>query len=41
MTLKERIDTLLISRIWGFPILAAIILGMLLIVFLVGGFLET
>ncbi len=41
MTLKERIDSLLISRIWGFPILAAIILGMLLIVFLVGGFLET
>jgi ferrous iron transport protein B len=41
MTLRERIDTLLISRIWGFPILAAIILGMLLVVFLVGGFLET
>jgi ferrous iron transport protein B len=40
MSLKERIDGLLISRIWGFPILAAIILGMLLIVFLVGGFLE-
>jgi ferrous iron transport protein B len=41
MTLKERIDSLLISRVWGFPILAAILLGMLLIVFLVGGFLET
>jgi ferrous iron transport protein B len=41
MTLRERIDTLLISRIWGFPILAAIILGMLLVVFFVGGFLET
>lgn len=40
MTLKERIDGLLISRLWGFPILVAIILGMLLAVFLAGGFLE-
>jgi ferrous iron transporter FeoB len=40
MTLKERVDSLLISRIWGFPILAAIVLGMLLVVFVVGGFLE-
>ena len=40
MTPKERVDSLLISRIWGFPILAAIVLGMLLAVFVVGGFLE-
>ena len=40
MSLKERIDSLLISRVWGFLILAAVILGMLLVVFLVGGFLE-
>jgi ferrous iron transport protein B len=40
ISLKERIDTLLISRRWGFLILIAIMLSMLLVVFLVGGFLE-
>ena len=40
ISLKERIDTLLISRRWGFLILVAIMLSMLLVVFLIGGFLE-
>jgi ferrous iron transport protein B len=40
MTPGERIDDLLINPISGFVILALVILGMLLIVFLVGGFLE-
>ncbi|MGA9141638.1 MAG: ferrous iron transport protein B [Methanocella sp.] len=40
MSLKERIDTLLISRRWGFLILVAIMLSMLLTVFFIGGFLE-
>ncbi|OPY26831.1 MAG: hypothetical protein A4E28_02304 [Methanocella sp. PtaU1.Bin125] len=40
MTLKDRIDTLLISRRWGFLILVAIMLSMLLAVFIIGGYLE-
>ena len=40
ISLKERIDTLLISRRWGFLILVAIMLSMLLLVFFIGGFLE-
>ncbi len=40
ISLKERIDTLLISRRWGFLILVAIMLSMLLMVFFIGGFLE-
>jgi ferrous iron transport protein B len=39
MTLKERIDNLLVHPAWGFAILAIIMLSMLLIVFLIGGFL--
>ncbi|HUL62455.1 MAG TPA: FeoB small GTPase domain-containing protein, partial [Methanocella sp.] len=37
MTLKERLDNLLLRPILGFIILAAVMLGMLLVVFLVGG----
>jgi ferrous iron transport protein B len=40
-TLRERIDGLLMSPVSGMAILALIILGMLLIVFFVGGFLES
>lgn len=40
MSAKELIDDLLINPISGFVILALVILSMLLIVFLVGGFLE-
>ncbi len=39
-TLRERIDDLLMSPLSGLIILALSILGMLLIVFIVGGFLE-
>ncbi len=39
-TLRERVDGLLMSPATGIAILSLIILGMLLIVFLVGGFLE-
>jgi ferrous iron transport protein B len=39
-TLRERIDDLLMSPVSGFIILALSILGMLLVVFIVGGFLE-
>ncbi|WP_424358677.1 ferrous iron transport protein B [Methanocella sp. MCL-LM] len=40
MSLRERIDDLLVSPIWGFIILTAAMLAMLLTVFFVGGFLE-
>jgi len=40
MTLNERLDDLFMSPISGFAILAITLLSMLLIVFLVGGFLE-
>jgi ferrous iron transport protein B len=40
MTLKERIDNLMVSPVAGFAILAAAMLGMLLAVFFLGGFLE-
>ncbi len=39
-TLRERVDDLLMNPLSGFLILAFSILGMLLIVFFVGGFLE-
>jgi ferrous iron transport protein B len=39
-TLRERIDDLLMNPVSGFIILALSILGMLLIVFFVGGFIE-
>lgn len=40
MSLRERIDDKLVSPVWGFGILACMLLSMLLIVFFVGGFLE-
>lgn len=39
-SLRERIDDLLMNPVSGFIILVLVILGMLLVVFLVGGFLE-
>ncbi|HTY90224.1 MAG TPA: ferrous iron transport protein B [Methanocella sp.] len=39
-SLRERIDDILMNPVSGFIILALVLLGMLLIVFLVGGFLE-
>jgi ferrous iron transport protein B len=40
MTLHERLDNLFMNPVSGFAILVITLLGMLLIVFLVGGFLE-
>ena len=39
LTLKERIDNVLVNPVYGFIILALIMLCMLLVVFLIGGFL--